>query len=207
MPKCKSCGRPLSTLRGLYSIICKECEPSWPRVEAERKAAEAKAFIESEIEFCLKGEKYRGYGVAWWDTMGTAVSSVLEKATGAALFGRLGSQMTGKTHRLGVLVLTATKLYIIEMGDIVGEEVDSDTFLVRTGHGKATSYELKDVILQGTLPTKGITFTITKGKTLTILEPFQMIVTFPYSYAGNASNARLIETAIRADETNNLIIK
>ena len=191
MQKCLSCGRPLSFGRGLYSIVCKECEPSWPRVLAERKAAEVKAKFESEIKYHLKNEKMLGYGIAYWDINGTSINSALNKVFGIAM----GSPMAGQSHRLGILVLTEAKLWIIELGDITGEKIDASTFFGMVSHCKAASYALEDMVAQEAISME--------TNTLTILQPIQMNATFPsFSVAGTENIAALIAKAITTANKN-----
>jgi hypothetical protein len=193
VPNCKSCGRPLVGLRGKFFIVCKECDPTWPRIQEERKVAEAKTRLMSIIEQHIKGEKLRVFGLAYWDTAGTAASSIFDKAVGAALLGGLGYQMTGKTHRLGVIAVTETKLYVIELGDFVGEEVQADTILNRISQGKEISFDLKDVKIQDKLSAV--------SGTLNIFKPIHLKATFPLSYdPGNRQKAAQIADVIEPTE-------
>jgi chromosomal replication initiation ATPase DnaA len=189
MAKCLICGRPLPFVRGLHSITCEECEPLWPDFLAKRKLTEAKAIIESEIEYHLKNEKIQGYGIAFWDTKEAAVSAMFGKMVGSMFLGGLGSQMTGKTHRLGFLVLSESKFWIIDMGEIVGEKIVADTFLGPVGHGKSIAFALKDLILQEE---------VSEENTLTIINPVQLKMTFSsFSIAGNNDIAYSIAEAIK----------
>jgi hypothetical protein len=189
MAKCLICGRPLSFIRGLHSITCEECEPLWPDFLAKRKVTDAKTIIESEIKYHLKNEKIQGYGIAYWDTNEAIVSSMVGKMFGSTFLGGMGSQMTGKAHRLGFLALTESKLWIIDMGDIVGEKIGADTFLGPVGHGKSNAFALKDLTLQEE---------VSEENTLTIINPVQLKMTFSsFAITGNNDIAYSITEAIK----------
>src|SRR3989338_3975321 len=87
MAKCQNCGRELDGVRGLFFIVCKECESSWPKIQEERKVGGIKARLESIIKYQIKDETPRVFGLAYWDTVETTANSVFGKVMGAALLG------------------------------------------------------------------------------------------------------------------------
>jgi hypothetical protein len=177
MAKCQNCGRELTGLRGVFFIVCKDCEPLWPKILEERKAVGAKDRLDVIIKEYIQGETLKAFGLAYWDTAGSTVSSVMNKAMGAALLGGLGMQMTGKTHRFGIIAATGTHLHIIDLGEVVGEEIRADMIMNRSGQGKEKVFDFCDVILEDSYSKA--------PNTLCILSPINLKAIFPTSYDPN----------------------
>jgi hypothetical protein len=191
MAKCAGCGCQMSGFRSLYSIVCKDCSPKWPKILAEREAAGAKAQLDLIIENHIKDAKLQVFGIAYWDTIGSKASTVFNKALGGVLLGGLGSQMTGKTHHLGVIAVTEMKLHIIEMGNLVGEEITLNDIRYAPVQGKEVCIDLKDVTAYAVQSAT--------SSTLSISSPIQMQATFPSSYdKGNIDKAVLIADAVKS---------
>jgi hypothetical protein len=165
-------------------MVCEDCEPAWPGVMAKRNAATAKAKLESAIKYHLKNEQFLAYGIAYWDNKGNIVNSMFNRITGVGLLGG----KTGRPHRLGLIVLTEAKLWILELGDIVGEKIEAITFLDWSGHGQATSYVLKEIILQEDAAGEN---------EFEFLKPFGMKATFTaFNVAGTEDAASSIRNAV-----------
>jgi hypothetical protein len=165
----------------------------WKLIWEQPKDIQVKSRLASIIEGQIKGDDVLAYAVAYWDTTSTAVSSVFDKVMGAALLGGLGTQMTGKTHKLGVIAVTKTRFYVIELGELVGEEVTADTLLKTTGLGNSKCFYLKELNIQDS--ESEIT-----GK-LSVTGAIRMNITFPSSFdPGNMGKAAEIAKFLRMSE-------
>ena len=103
----------------------------------------------------------------------------------------MGMQMTAKTHRLGVIAVTETKLYVIETGTVVGEKVEPVKVLGASGQVKTKSFDLKDVTVQDSESAA--------PGTLAIAGAIHIRATFPRSYEWeNEDRAAQIVGAIEA---------
>lgn len=203
MAKCVDCGKQYNwfTKTGMMTGRCNECYAKLrEKHETERLAREemkrtgeddAKARLMSIVKQHIGSEKLKVFGVAYWDTSGTIASSVFDKVVGAALLGGLGSQMTGKTHRVGVIAVAGTRLYIIETGQVVGEKVKASEMLRTSDKISVKSANLKNLKIQDKEA-------IALGN-LTIMGEIQMKAKFPDSFeTGNIHKAIQIASAIES---------
>ena len=211
MAKCVKCGEKYKwfTKGGLAAGCCPQCYPKFCKEAEEKKLAEenakrkeeaeTKSSLSSLIYNLVNDEKLAVFGVAYWDTAGTALSTTFYKVVGGALLGGIGMQMTGKTHRLGVIAVTDAHLYIVELGQISGEgnvKIEKTMLASFDRHVRIASLnQLKATCEEShkSPSLKGYTAILSLAGEVTIK------ATFPNSYdPGNACKAAQIAAAINA---------
>lgn len=210
MATCKKCGKKYNfwTTKGTGKGLCDKCYPEYHKAKVEEEARERaeaevkkkkeedeiKARLMSIIENQIHGEKLQIFGIVYWDTPGTGISYIFDYLLGAALFGGIGAKSTGKTHCVGVIAVTESKLYVIKTGTVVGEQVKVGDIL---GNNKVSvkSYCLKDLGVQNKQSTDPYKLILTATSHNNII----LKATFPSSYErGNAQKADEITAVILA---------
>jgi len=147
----------------------------------------AKDRIMSLANAHIEGEKLKVFGIAYWNTAGSVVSSIFDKAIGGALFGGIGSGMTGKTHHFGVIAVTDTKLQIIDMGTIVGESIEAKDCLNASKKESAKAVSVKE-----------LRFSVLEDS-LTLAGMVRLKARFPSLWeGGNQEKARQVAIAIES---------
>ena len=150
MATCKQCGQKYSiwSARAVGSGLCNKCYTVQLTIEEERgvkEAEEARARAEDDARKALPdlatrflpGHSFTHLGLAYWDTLGTSAVSGLSKWAGAAVFGGIGMAMAERKHRVGLVALTDTDLWMVDIGDIDGENVALKAIRFKSGPSEA----------------------------------------------------------------------
>jgi hypothetical protein len=202
MINCKNCGKQIK-LFSKYGLegSCVEC---WPIVSAQIQEKEAlrreeekqaKLKVESAANDCIlslanahiEGEKLKAFGIAYWDTAGSVVTSFFDKIIGGALFGGIGVGMTGKSHHFGVIAVTDTKLQIIDMGSIVGESIEAKDCINVSMKKSVKAVSIKE-----------LQFSVLKDS-LTLAGGVRLKARFPSLWeSGNPEKAKQVAVAIES---------
>lgn len=202
MPKCKNCGKQISFFSKYGPDgSCTEC---WPTVLAQRQEKEAlrqeeerqaRLKVESAandrvlslVNSHIEGEKLNVFGIAYWDTAGSMVSSIFDKIMGGSLFGAIGAGMTSLSHHFGVIAVTDTKLHIIDLGTIVGESIEAKNCLQMSRKKSAKAASIKE-----------IQFSVLKDS-LTLAGAVRLKARFPSLWeSGNQEKAGQVAIAIES---------
>jgi hypothetical protein len=198
---CSKCGIKYWSDRELDEGLCNKCHS---RREAG-KQAEAKR--QTEVEARLKegeeagdwlprafvrfvpGENTKVLGAAYWDNLSSAVGTLKSKLAIGMLLGGFGMALTGKEHRAGILAVTDTHLFVVDLGTVLGEEI---TLKKLSKVGRPTS--VKKVSLEN------VTAECDTGAgILTLKGELNLKAVFPESFEErNPSKAAIIAKIIRS---------
>jgi len=197
MPVCKNCGNIYSKWRSLVSLnqVCAKCEPEWnKKLEEEEKIKkkteenEAKAKIISIISKHTEGDEVLAYGLGYWDTAGSRVTTGVDKLVGAALLGGWGTMLATVHHQLGIVAITRTHLHLIILNNISGTEIRVTDILSVSETVTSKSFGLTEISVRHHPSTP----------TLIITGPLRVNVTFPTILElDNNGKSELIHEAIK----------
>jgi hypothetical protein len=135
MAKCKICGKEQNswTATGIASKtgLCNACtkihgEELARKMDLEAKQkdeAEARTLIPSRLKGVVPMEEITTWGVAYWDNAKSAVGTAAGKMLGAAVLGGFGYRLAGSQHRLGVIAVSKSELFVVDLGSLSGESV------------------------------------------------------------------------------------
>jgi len=161
-----------------------------------RRSAEARKKEEQEAMAMLPalfaqhahGQNARIFGAAYWNTPGSVVGTVVAKLVFGGLFGGIGMNLAGTEHRAGIVAVTATELFLVDLGMVVGEDLTLKKMRGVVGPLSVKKAPLRNLTAEcdsqaGVLMLKG---------------DIRVKATFPPSFAEeNPSKAALIARAIQ----------
>ncbi|GAG94245.1 unnamed protein product, partial [marine sediment metagenome] len=152
---------------------------------------EAKIVLPSLVKGFVPDGALTVLGVAYWSTTGTAARTAFAKLVFSYFLGILGMILTGKQHRAGVLAVSETELFVVDLGKIVGEDVTLKKLKSALGPPSVKSARLS--ALRATCRDMG------NSTVLSIQGALKLKATFPNSYEStNAAKAAQIARAIQA---------
>lgn len=83
---------------------------------------EARAALLTLFAQHAPGQNARILGAAYWNTLGSVVGTGVSKLVFGVLLGPLGS-LTGTEHRAGIVAVTDSDLFLVDLGMVVGEDL------------------------------------------------------------------------------------
>jgi hypothetical protein len=191
MAICKLCGKKYSvwSAQGPGSGVCNECWPEYSKIEAEEKQREARATLPVLFAQHVPGKNARILGAAYWDTLGSAVGTGVAKLVSGGVFGILGGLLTGTRHHAGIVALTNSNLFLVDLGIVVGEDLTLKELRGAVGPPSVKKAPLRNLTAECD-PQAGVL--ILKGN-------LRVKATFPRSFEeGNPSKAALIASTINS---------
>jgi len=191
MAVCKLCGKKYNVwlAQGSGSGVCNECWPEYSKIEAEEKQREARATLPVLFAQHVPGQKAKILGAAYWDTLGSGVATFGVQTVAGCLFGIFGWLLTGRRHRAGIIAVTDSDLFLVDLGIVVGEDL--------------TLKELRGAVVQPSVkkaPLRNLTAECGSQAGVLILKgELGVKATFPQSFEEeNPSKATLIASAIHS---------
>ena len=165
----------------------REEEEAKAKAEAEAAAASLQLFREH-----VPDETPDVIGVAYWAGFGSKVATAVGEGVGHLVLGTLtlgllDGPKVDQTYRVGLVAVTATDLYVVELGKIAGEDLTLEKLRAAVRKPSLRKAALRD--LKAT----------SQAAVLRISGELAFKATFPRSYAeSNPGKATLIEQAITA---------
>lgn len=142
--------------------------------------------INEILEAAVPDCAFSAVGVAYWKTTGTRLSSLVAWA----FLGSLASMES----RAGILAISGSTLYVVDVDKIVGEEVSLADLSSAQGDRTVRQYPLAEL--------RVTCDDLEKGCVLTIGGSASLKATFPSSYSiDNVQQAKRIEDAILSANT------
>jgi hypothetical protein len=162
-------------------------EEATAKAEAEAAAASLQLFQEH-----VPDETPDVIGVAYWSGLGSKVATAVGEnvghlVLGALTLGLLDGPTVDQKYRVGLVAVTGTDLYVVELGKIVGEDLTPEKLRAAVRKPSVRKAALRD--LKAT----------SRAAVLKISGELAFNATFPRSYAeSNPGKVPLIEQAINA---------
>ena len=116
-------------------------EQLFPQVK-QKAEEDAKAGMRLLLSGLITSEAITILGIAHWDTIESTAGTVVGKLMGSALLGGLGWILAGARHRIGVLAVGETELFVLDFGTIYGEDASLNVLLSCTGQPSVKSAPL-----------------------------------------------------------------
>ncbi|PIP09059.1 MAG: hypothetical protein COX51_00800 [Syntrophobacteraceae bacterium CG23_combo_of_CG06-09_8_20_14_all_50_8] len=172
-------------------------EPTGAGDALQRAEAEARNKEEEEVRTTLPvlfaqhapGQNAKIMGAAYWNTLGSSVGTGVAKLVFGGLLGGFGMALTGTEHRAGIVAVTDSELFLIDMGMVVGEDLTLKKMLGAVGQPSMKKVPLRNLTAECDL----------QGGVLSLKGDIRVKATFPKSFAEeNPSKAAVIANTIQS---------
>lgn len=137
----------------------------------------------------MPSENAKIIGAAYWNTLGTAAGTGFAKFIFGGLFGIFGMILIGSEHRMGIVAVTKSELFLIDFGKIAGENLTHKNMGGIFSRPSVKKAPLRNLTAECD----------SESCVLTLKGDLKVKVTFPSSFEeGNPSKASMIAKAIQS---------
>jgi hypothetical protein len=205
MAKCKTCGRKYSVWHKFgstefFSHLCYACYTDFIKAKADAKRDEeisakqksdqqARTILPAFLKKVVPEKTFRAFAVAYWDTFQTSASTTFHKFVGGAVLGGIGWATTPSSHRMGVIAVSNDELFVIDVGQVLGEIIIPALLEGQTSTAQVMSAPLNRL--------HAVAQHFGSSAILNVGGGFECKFTLPNSFdSTNALRARIIKAAI-----------